>query len=120
MRAFTEQDIYNAKMNRKIKIEQGKNFRKDFDDSESWDDLAKQYNIRLPAWWVAPEPLLMKRYLKKLKISQKQYCEACGDGWTLDDFAKLNPTFPLRAFVGNLLEYYDELQAAKERLNQID
>ena len=102
------------------KIEAGKSFKRDFADSESWEELAKEYNIRLPQWWLAPEPKFMRRYLKKLNISQKQYCAACGDNWTLEDFAKLNPTFPLRAFVGNLLEYHDFIKHANNVLNQID
>ena len=101
------------------KIEDGKKFKRDFEDSDCWDDLSKQYNIRLPAWWIAPEVGMMKRYLRKLKIRERDFKEACGDGWEFEDFAKLNPTFPLRAFVGNLLEYYDDLQGAKSNLGKI-
>ena len=117
---FTLEQRKAAQDELKRKIEEGKaKYRRDFADSEVWDDLAKEYGIRLPDWWQAPEPKQMARYLRKLMITKKQYLEACGEGSQLEDFARLNPEFPLRAFVGNILEYHDGMEEAKQKLNVI-
>ena len=95
-------------------------FRTQFDDSALWDELAIQWGVRLPAWWVAPEPRLMRRYLRLFKITEGDYRKACGEGWTLESFAEKFPHYPLRAFVGNLLQYSSSLQKTNSILNQIN
>jgi hypothetical protein len=113
-------DVQKAQAAKMAKIEAGKaQFKTDFMDSPIWDDLAKEYGIRLPNWWQPPEVRMMRRYLRRLNIKERDYCLACGEGYTLDKFASNNPTFPLRAFVGNLLEYHDEINNAKAVLNRI-
>lgn len=113
-------DIQKAQAAKQAKIEAGKaQFKIDFSDSVVWDDLAKEYGVRLPAWWQSPEVRLMRRYLRRIGIKEREYCLACGEGYKLEQFATNNPTFPLRAFVGNLLEYHDEINNAKSVLNRI-
>jgi hypothetical protein len=94
-------------------------YRTQFDEAALWERLASKQGIRLPAWWVAPEPRLIRRYLRLLKIPENSYRQACGEGWTVETFAEKFPDYPLRAFVGNLLQYHSMLQQARDKLNNI-
>jgi hypothetical protein len=105
-------------LNKKMAKNKSK-YRTQFDEAALWERLAWKQGIRLPAWWLAPEPRLIRRYLRLLKISESSYRQACGEGWTVETFAEKFPDYPLRAFVGNLLQYHHSLQLAKEKLNNI-
>ena len=115
MLIFTKEQMQQGQEKAKMLREKGQAiYRTDFTDDEYWVLLAKQYGVLLPKWYVAPDVSKMRSWLRRLKVSEKVYKEACGEGWVLEDFARLNPDFPLRAFVGNLLEYVDEISKAKE------
>lgn len=72
-------------------------------DSEEWDHLAKLHGIRLPQWHTPPTPGGIRRYLKRLGISVPDYLHIANES-NLRECARLNPHWPLRAFVGMLLE----------------
>lgn len=81
-------------------------YRHDFLDSGSWDELAATKGLRLPQWHLGPTPGNMEKWLRKLGVSVAQYCAWSGDKG-LSDFAKLNPDWPLRAWIGLMLEQMD-------------
>ena len=115
MQQFTEQQRENAQKVAKEKRVLGQElYRNDFMDDEHWKELALRFGVLLPKWYVAPEVSKMRSWIRKLGLKERDYCEACGEDWQLSDFAKLNPDWPLRAFVGILLEYVEELNNAKE------
>lgn len=113
MALFTEEQQEQANIARRALIDHGNaTYRTIFSDDDHWIELAKAYGQKLPKWYLPPEPRRMRSWLRKLGLKEKAYKEACGEGWELEDFALLNPDWPLRAFAGILLEYYDELQTA--------
>ena len=119
MTLFTPEQTKEALEKAKLKREAGiALYRNDFADDEYWMQLAKQYKLLLPKWFVAPEVAKMRSWLRKVGIKERDYREACSEGWVLEDFALLNPNWPLRAFVGILLEYRHELDNAKAINNQ--
>jgi len=77
--------------------------RRDFLDAGEWDCLAQAAGIRLPQWHQAPTPGAVERWLRRLGVSFASYREYSGDT-TLATFSRLNPDWPLRAWVGMLLE----------------
>ena len=77
--------------------------RNDFLDADHWAELAKALGLRLPLWRQPPTRGQMSKWLRKLGVSLTQYQEWSGDQ-TLEEFAKRNPSWPLRAWVGMLLE----------------
>jgi hypothetical protein len=91
--------------------------RRDFTEEREWRKLAKVRNVRLPPWGQPPTPALMRRWLKRVGISTKDYLDCQGEGPldprtnrnrrpTLRDFAARNPDWPLRAWAGLLLEAF--------------
>lgn len=95
------------------KREEGKSkYRTDFSDNAYWQELAKDKNVVLPAWHVEPTPEKMRRWVRRLGLNISDYAKSCGENWTYSDYAKLNPDWSLRPFVGILLEYKLELDAA--------
>jgi len=92
--------------------------RKDFKDDAYWLDLIKNSRTQckqLPAYGWPPTLTNMRLWLRRLDISKKEYLDATGYT-SLDDFIRLNPDWPLRAFVGLLLEYHAEREGAKRVL----
>ncbi|NPV07578.1 MAG: hypothetical protein HPY83_06400, partial [Anaerolineae bacterium] len=79
------------------------NLRWDFLDAPHWAELARQYGVRLPQWWVPCTRKHMVRWLPKLGFSLAWYRDWAGKS-DLTWFMKRNPDWPLRAFVGLLLE----------------
>lgn len=79
-----------------------------FYDAAHWDDLAAKHLPRhdLPAWDVSCSPEAMARWLDRLNLTEKQYSQAANTG--LADFCALNPTWPLRAWIGSVLELDQE------------
>lgn len=88
---------------RAAKVAEGAKYRRDFMDSDSWDQLAKSKGIRLPAWWVAPTPAALRKWSKRLV--EVPFLDAFG--CSPIRLIELNPTFPLRVFVGHMLEMAD-------------
>ena len=89
--------------------------KQDWYDDGLWGDLAGEFGFRLPAMYVRPTAPLMRRYLRKLKISGKEFLEWSGCE-SIEAFQGKNPRWPLRALVGVLAEYAAERNAAREGL----
>jgi hypothetical protein len=77
--------------------------RQDFLDASHWADLASQRDVRLPIWGTPCATGAMTRWLKRAGLSVAWY-----RGWSgyqsLQQWIDANPLWPLRAFVGILLE----------------
>ena len=85
---------------RLAKIAGGAKYRRDFMDSDLWDQLAKTRGIRLPPWWAAPTRGKLNSWWKRLgdcPFFEAYGCKASG-------LIERNPDYPLRAFVGMMLE----------------
>jgi hypothetical protein len=80
----------------------GAHYRRDWADAPSWDEIARERRLRLPYWYEAPTPAKMRRWLTRLGISVETYLDWAGEP-TLSTFAKRNPHWPLRAWLGMLL-----------------
>lgn len=78
----------------------------DFGESYHWTELAKEKKIRLPLWRHPCNSSGMRRFLKKLDYSVEQYLDDNAEK-NLRVFGNLNPDWPLRAWVGLLLENID-------------
>ena len=76
--------------------------RSNFADAGHWDELAKSHSYRLPKWSEPCSVERMRLWMDRLNISNRLYKEQTGT--TLDQFIELNPAWPLRAFVGLLME----------------
>lgn len=85
---------------RKAKIAEGAHFRRDWLDAERWDQLARDRGIHLPRWHTPPTARALKRCLRTL---DKEPFEAVF-GCSATRLIQLNPTAPLRAFIGQMLE----------------
>lgn len=73
-----------------------------FDDAE-WLRLCDRTRYILPDWSVSPTRENIRLWLNRLDIREVDYREAMQT--SVADMIELNPTWPLRAFVGLLLEY---------------
>lgn len=69
-----------------------------------WLELAKARKLRLPLWRFPCTTTGMRRYLKKLQIEVPEYLEVNNEK-NLRHFGKLNPDWPLRAWIGLQLEW---------------
>lgn len=79
-----------------------------FSDAEHWNELATKYLPRydLPGWDVLCDPMAMARWLDRLELSERDHIQATAT--TLEIFCTLNAAWPLRAWIGLLLEMQDE------------
>jgi hypothetical protein len=93
--------------------EAGAHYRRDFSSAEYWNELAAERGIRLPQWHIGPTKTTIRRWLKTLGISVDQYRE--WSGLELDGFAKYNPDWPMRALLGDILEWNRDEWIAKGR-----
>ena len=73
-----------------------------FADTGYWDSLAHERGIRLPHWGTALKGK-QRRWLTKLGIAHEEYKEHFNEPYST--FARLNPTWPLRSWVGLMLEW---------------
>jgi hypothetical protein len=75
-----------------------------FSDAGRWDELAAKYlpRYRLPGWDTPCHPVAMRWWLKRLGMSERAYEKATAT--SLEDFIRLNPGWPLRAWIGTVLE----------------
>ena len=81
--------------------------RADFADASHWERLAPARGVRLPQWATRNTSGKTVRWLRKLGWTVPQFYDWYGGDakdQRLGCFAKANPTWPLRAFVGLLLE----------------
>ena len=104
-RGFTQAEGARAAQSRKANIaaRRASPLRRNFMDAPNWRRLASGRGVILPAWGIPPTPGAMERWLKKLGMSVPAYLEWAGER-TLKDFAAANSLWPLRAWVGCLLE----------------
>lgn len=93
-------------------------YRRDFHDTKLWDKLARDRNIKLPMWHIGPTAVKMRKWLIKLGITETEYFDWFG-GKVLMEFSRDNNKWPLRAWVGLLLEYLEsrprEIDNAEEK-----
>ena len=75
----------------------------EFLDDAYWKELCEKTRYVMPAWGVTPTVENIRVWLNRLEIREIDYREAMQT--SVADFIALNPTLPLRAFVGLLLEY---------------
>jgi len=87
---------------RKSAIAAGAHYRRDWLDAEVWVKLASERGIALPQWHEAPTPGKLKFWLQTL--AGKPFRVVYGERITPAELIARNPTMPLRAFVGQLLE----------------
>lgn len=87
----------------------------DWLDSDLWNEIAAERGLKLPIWQYPPTNQNITRWLRKLDIRRSEFLQWGGYA-ELSDFARLNPTWPLRALVGVLLEYASERDAARGAL----
>ena len=90
--------------------------RSDFptDDEGEWLEMAKAAGIRLPPYGVPCTTGRMSDWLAKLGIPLDAYLDWMGAGLSgtetsakLSDFVKRNPDWPLKAWLGLVLEHRD-------------
>ena len=93
--------------------------RRDFEDAEHWSDLAKKMYVRLPIWKTPCTETSIRKWLRRFRVDVKTYLDATGYK-KITDFMEYNPDWPLRAFVGLLLEYVNERDEAKGVLRAYD
>jgi hypothetical protein len=79
------------------------------DDRKHWDALAKKHarQYDMPRWHLPCTVESMSAWLDRLDVKPSEW-RAVGAFTDLADFARLNPEWPLRAFVGLVLEYVSE------------
>lgn len=71
-----------------------------------WLELAAKRKVRLPMWRLPCTTGGMRRYLKKLGIEVTDYLDYSNEK-NLRIFGQNNPTWPLRSWVGLLLEWLE-------------
>ncbi|WP_059003064.1 hypothetical protein [Pseudomonas syringae] len=79
------------------------NLRLNFADAEHWRELAAAAGVRLPAWYVRSTGGRIRKFCTRLNLSQSVIDDATGCS-SYKQLAALNPTWPLFAVVGLLLE----------------
>jgi hypothetical protein len=77
--------------------------RRGFADAPAWERLASAAGVRQPAWHEPVTTGAITRWCKRLGIALDAYRTWWG-GATLRDFPQQNPDWPLRAWVGLVLE----------------
>lgn len=77
----------------------------DFLDNEAWIELAQVRGLRLPQWRTRLTTGAMRQWLRKLNVSVSRYLEWEG-GRSLGEFTRRNPMWPLRAWVGVVMEAF--------------
>lgn len=76
--------------------------RRDFRDSEHWNNLARERGIRLPRWEESASGGNIREWMIKLGMTHKAFVEWMG--YEPDAFQGHNENWPLRAWVGLALE----------------
>jgi hypothetical protein len=101
MSALTPEARARATEARRTAIKVGAaKFRRDWVDSGKWDELAKNRGITLPRWYTAPTARALKRWHRRLDNGPFEAVYGCKPSRLME----LNPTMPLRAFIGLMLE----------------
>jgi hypothetical protein len=103
---FTPESRAKALQARREAVAAGERFRRDWADAPLWAELAKARGVRLPQWHEAPTPGKLKFWLQTLV--REPFRTVYGEV-SPEQLIALNPTMPLRAFVGMMLERGDGL-----------
>lgn len=98
-----------SRLTKEAKKKAGENLFQDFgDDLTHWRSLASEAGVRLPAAYLPnSEVKYIRRVANKLGIDMQEYLDACGVT-NLKALARLNPSWPIVAEIGLLLEHWDE------------
>ena len=84
--------------------------KNDFSDLTHWKELASEYGVRLPRYYICnSETKYLRRLFKKVEIDIQEYLDACGVS-TVKQLVKLNPNYPAAAEIGLALEHIDEVK----------
>ena len=108
MSALTPQARAAAAEGRRAAIKAGAHYKRDWLDGPFWEELAKARGIRLPQWHTAPTPRALKTWSRSLGNLDFEGIFGCSSSRAIE----LNPTAPLRSFVGWLLEAAAEQKKA--------
>lgn len=81
-------------------------YQQDFLDAPEWEQLARERGVRLPQWHQAPTAGALRRWLARVGVSATAYRDYSAET-NLSQFAANNPDWPLRAWVGLILEALD-------------
>ncbi|WP_246881599.1 hypothetical protein [Pseudomonas chlororaphis] len=84
------------------------NLRLDFADKAHWRELAGAWGFHLPAWYVTATGGRLGRYAERLGLTIHDVHAGTGCR-SFRAFVQMNPTWPLFAHVGVLLEIAAEL-----------
>lgn len=78
-----------------------------FTDAKHWAALAEKHinRFHLPDWDEACAPYSMERWCDRLNIGPQEFMVYTNTD--CEDWMALNPDWPLRAFIGILLEFVD-------------
>lgn len=85
-----------------------KNLKLDFADKAHWRELAGARGIHLPAWYVTATGGRLGRFAERLGLTIHDVYAGTGCR-SFRAFVQMNPTWPLFAHVGVLLELALEL-----------
>jgi hypothetical protein len=96
---------------RRAAIAGGAHYRRDWLDSDLWDELARARAMRLPQWHRPPTARALKTAARSLGNLDFEAIFGCSPSRAI----ALNQTAPLRAFIGWLLESAYENLARGER-----
>ncbi|AQL38239.1 hypothetical protein [Pseudomonas syringae] len=88
------------------------NLRLDFADAEHWRALAAAAGFNLPAWYVTSTGGKTQGFADRLGLTIHEVYAATGCR-SFRSFVEMNPTWPLFAHVGVLLEIAAELAAER-------
>jgi hypothetical protein len=104
--ALTPQARGRAAEARRAAIEAGAHYRRDWLDASLWEELAKSRGIRLPQWHRPPTSRALKTWSRNLGNLDFEGIFGCSPSRAIE----LNPSAPLRAFIGWLLEATVEME----------
>lgn len=75
----------------------------EFCDDDAWEVLCEKTKYILPKWEVEATDENIRLWLNRLEIREVDYREAMQT--SIPDMIRMNPCWPLRSFVGLLLEH---------------
>ncbi len=98
-----------------IRRERSITLRSDFhsDDERNWQELATRAGVALPPYGIPCTTGRMEKFLRKIGLPVREYLEEISGYYTptskrrLSDWPDHNPTWPLKAWVGVILEYLE-------------
>jgi len=83
------------------------NLKLDFEDELHWRSLAKEAGVRLPVWYESFNTRRVKRLCKALG-RDTDWIKECWGVSTLSEIGEKNPTWPMFAIFGLILEDHFE------------